>query len=147
MKLFVSARRHRAELAAARGEVARLRGERDVALGQRDTAVFNREQILRQLAEADATNRRVHERNLELGRRISQLTESDPEYAARLERRVARLLLVGARLLAARDAETRRADVLQGRLDDACGLNTAQIDDGRYWQHNRQDKPRVKEAS
>lgn len=114
--------------------VDRLRNERDEALGQRDTAVFNREQILRQLAEADATNRRVHDRNLELGRRISQLTESDPEYAAQLERRVARLLQVGARLLSARTAQDRRADLLQRHLDDACGMPPGGLLDSAPWQ-------------
>ncbi|MGW3025820.1 hypothetical protein [Streptomyces sp. NPDC001221] len=36
--------------------------------------------------------------------------------------------------------EKRRADRLQRRLDDALGLNTSQIADGRLWQHTRTDK-------
>lgn len=116
---FISSRRHREELAAARAETARLRGERDEALKQRKTAVFNREQILRQLAGEEAANVRLHGRILELGRRNSELTESDPEYAAQLERRVARLRKVIARLYAGGHAEKLRADHLQKRLDDA----------------------------
>lgn len=88
---FISSRRHREELAAARAETARLRGERDEALKQRETAVFNREQILRQLAGEEAANVRLHGRILELGRRNSELTESDPEYAAQLEHKAAEL--------------------------------------------------------
>lgn len=116
---FISSRRHREELAAARAETARLRSERDEALKQRETAVFNREQILRQLAGEEAANVRLHGRILELGRRNSELTESDPEYAAQLERRVARLRKVIARLYAGGHAEKLRADRLQKRLDDA----------------------------
>lgn len=40
------------------------------------------------------------------------------------------------------EAEKKRADQLQRRLDDACGLNTSQITDGRLWQHTRADKPK-----
>lgn len=81
-----------AELDAANADRERIRGERDQFKQDRDIARRNREQILRQLAGADATNRRVHDRNLELNRRVSQLTESDPEYAAELERKVAEVL-------------------------------------------------------
>lgn len=120
--------------------VDRLRNERDEALGQRDTAVFNRQQIGGQLAEADATNRRVHDRNLELGRRISQLTESDPEYTAQLERQVAELQQRLAE--AAQDGEwrgrARRAEKriahLEKELDDACGMPPGGLLDSAPWQ-------------
>jgi hypothetical protein len=79
-------------------------------------------------------------RNLELGRRISQLTEADPEYAARLERRVSRLLAVAGRLFLTRRAEQQRADHLQQRLDDALGLNSAAVALGSSWQSRRDDK-------
>lgn len=137
---FISGRRHREELAAARAETARLRGERDEALKQRKTAVFNREQILRQLAGEEAANVRLHGRILELGRRNSELTESDPEYAAQLERRVARLLKVGARLYAGGHAEKLRADHLQKRLDDAA----REAADGEWRGRARRAEKRVK---
>jgi uncharacterized protein (DUF3084 family) len=89
------------ELDAVKADRERIRGERNQFKQDRDTARHNREQALRQLAEAGATNRRVHERNLELGRRISKLTESDPEYAAQLERRLHRMAKAAARYLAA----------------------------------------------
>lgn len=39
-----------------------------------------------------------------------------------------------------RDAETRRADRLQARLDDACGITTPAVDAGSMWQQTRTDK-------
>jgi hypothetical protein len=117
---FVTRRRHEAELAAAKAEADRLRTERDATVSKLATAVYNREQVLRQNAEQDAANRRLHGRILELGRRLSQLREADPEYAAQLEHRVTRLRRVGVRILAAYAAEKKRADRLQARLDNAC---------------------------
>lgn len=35
--------------------------------------------------------------------------------------------------------EKKRADRLQGRLDDAVGLTDPRVEDGRNWQQNRQD--------
>ncbi|HEX2550766.1 MAG TPA: hypothetical protein VHK64_04165 [Nocardioidaceae bacterium] len=37
------------------------------------------------------------------------------------------------------EAERKRADHLQRRLDDALGLNTTAIEDGRLWQSTRTD--------
>lgn len=124
---FVTRRRHNAELAAVKAEADRLRDERDATVSKLATAVYNREQVLRQNAEQDATNRRSHGRILELGRRLSAVREADPEYAASLERRVA-------------------------RLDDACGLDHPAVTEGAAWQARRMDKPRprpttAKEAS
>jgi hypothetical protein len=139
---LVTRRRYQRDIDAARAEIDRQRRRADQAQNNAATAIFNRGQMLRQLAEADAANRRLHERNLELGRRVSQLAESDPEHAAALERRVARLVKVGARLLAAYVAEKRRADQLQARLDDALGLNTTAVIEGSRWQQRREDRDR-----
>lgn len=84
-------RQLQAELDAVKADRERIRGERNQFAKDRDTARYNREQILRQLAEADATNRRLNGRVLELGRRNSELSESDPEYAAQLEHKAAEL--------------------------------------------------------
>ncbi|PWG13939.1 hypothetical protein DF268_08730 [Streptomyces sp. V2] len=83
-------------------------------------------------------------RNLELGRRLSTLAEADPEYTAALDRRVTRLRTVGTRLLAALTAEQHRADRLQVRLDQALGLDSVHVLDGRRWQQTRQDKGAVR---
>ncbi|MEV6504857.1 hypothetical protein AB0M61_01890 [Streptomyces sp. NPDC051642] len=149
---FVSRRRAAGDLADARVEADRLRTQRDKALAERDTATYNRAQVLRQLADADATNRRLMGRNLELGRRLSALTEADPEYAAQLERRVDRLRKVAARLYAGGRAEKARADHLQQRLDQALGLESAGVALGAGWQERRQvhmhfDKPTVEETA
>lgn len=118
----------------AQAEAARQRRRADDAESNTQTAVFNREQVLRQLALADAANRRLEGRNRELGRRVAALSESDPDYAAALERRVARLGKVGRRVLAAWAREQRRADGLQARLDDAVGLSPRGIKDSAAWQ-------------
>lgn len=115
---ITTTRRMRAELAAVKAETGRQRHRAETAEEHAATAVFNRKQVLRQLADADADNRRLAGRNLELGRRISQLAEADPEYAAALERRVARLRKVGARILTAYKTERQRADRLSSYLDD-----------------------------
>lgn len=125
-------RRERREIAQLNICVGQLRSQWDKALAERGTATYNREQILRQFADADAANRRLMGRNLELGRRLSALTEADPEYAATLERRVARLLKVIAR--AGGRAERLRADHLQRRLDDAVGLASPRPLDSSVWQ-------------
>lgn len=51
-----------------------------------------------------------------------------------------RPLVSRARYRAALTAETRRADRLQQRLDDALGLNTHAITTGATWQNRRTDK-------
>ncbi|WP_406156896.1 hypothetical protein [Streptomyces canus] len=149
---LTTTRRHRRELAVAKAETDRQRGRAETALAKAATARYNRGQALSQLADANARNRRLWGRNLELGRRIGQLAEADPEYAARLERRVSRLLTVTARLFLAHRAEKARADHLQARLDDVFGLNTSPITKGATWQDRREtrmkyDKPTAEEAT
>lgn len=124
----------------ARAEAERQRRRADTAERHKVMAVFNRTQVLKQNADADAANRRLHARNLELGRRLSALTESDPEYAAGLERRLQRALKACRRYRAGLAEQTRRGDHLQARLDDALGLNDPHVKDGRYWQQTRSDK-------
>lgn len=123
---FVSRRRYE----AARATADRLRDERDKARAQRSEFRTAAVTASRQLAEADATNRRLDGRVLELGRRISALTESDPGHLAAMEQE-----LVAARAEAA--AEKRRADQLQKRLDDAVGLGADRIADSGPWQPAR----------
>lgn len=127
---FVSRRAYEAVCA----DRERIRGERNQFEQDRNTARAAMRTAARQFADADATNRRLMGRNLELGRRLSQLTESDPAYAARLELRVARLKRVVVRIWAAGHAEYLRADRLQKRLDDAVGLGSDGIADSRVWQ-------------
>lgn len=99
-----------------------------------DTAHFNRQQVLMQNAALDADNRRLAGRNLELGNRISKLTEADPEYTAQLEKQVAELRESLNKALSDARTETKRADRLQGRLDDAVGLTPRGIKDSSPWQ-------------
>lgn len=139
---LVTRRRYEEDLAAAKAEANRQRERAETAEGRTATAEYNREQILHQLAGADAANRRLHGRNLELGQRISKLTDADPEYTADLERRVGRLRRVVARVLAAYAEEKRRADYLQRRLDDVFGLNSSSVAAGSAWQERRETRMR-----
>lgn len=116
---IVTRRRYEADLAAAKAEASRQRRRAETAEGHAATAVYNRKQVLKQNAEQDAANRRLEGRVLELGRRLAAYAEADPEYAASLERRVARLQRVGKRLLAAYALEKHRADKRQALDDDA----------------------------
>lgn len=133
----------------------RLRDERDDAYKARDTAVFNRAQVLRQLAEADAANKRLAGRNLELAVRLSAYAESDPEYLAGLEKRLDRIRRATARYLTALwEARTRLAGVedtealkqriksLEKALDDAFSLDHPAVAAGATWQDRREQKMR-----
>ncbi|MFD3917179.1 hypothetical protein [Streptomyces sp. NPDC058603] len=57
------------------------------------------------------------------------------------ERRIVRLTRAVARLSAALTTQTRRADRLQQRLDDAVGITSPAVDSGDLWQQRRSDKP------
>ncbi|MFG3085075.1 hypothetical protein [Streptomyces parvulus] len=129
---LITRRRHEQETAGIWAMVRIIRGERDEARTERDAFRAAASTSARQFAEADATNRRLAGRNEELGKRISALTEADPEYLADLEQQLATVREELA-------AEKKRADQLQARLDDACGLNSADVEAGRYWQQTRQD--------
>lgn len=124
---LTTTRRLRAELAAARAEAERQRTRAEAAVSRAVTAEFNREQVLHQLAAADAANRRLAGRVEELGRRNAALAESDPDHLADLERQLAN----GRRELA---AEKKRVERLQRRYDDAVGLTTTEIKDSSRWQ-------------
>jgi len=63
----------------------------------------------------------------------------------RLSARLDRMVRATARYRAALAAETRRADRLQARLDNALGLDHPAIDAGAQWQDRRTDK--VKKAT
>jgi hypothetical protein len=89
------------------------RARYEAVLADRTAAQTAMRTTAHQLAEADAANRRLHDRNLDLGRRNSKLTEADPEYTAALEQRVNRLRTVGRRIAAAYAAEKQRADQLE----------------------------------
>jgi chromosome segregation ATPase len=143
---FVTARRHEQELAAAKKEIAALRRRVLDTQERHDEVARAHNRLAKRLSEADAANRRLYDRNLELGRRVSVLAESDLEYAAHLERRKTSLEKAGHRILAAWRREQKRADHLQQRLDDAVGLSTTIVDSGR-WQPGYKPAPKPEVAS
>ncbi|MGA5604046.1 hypothetical protein ACPCUF_23925 [Streptomyces griseoincarnatus] len=138
MSLF--GRRERREIAELEEYVDRLRAERDAARRERDAFRHAGRLAASKFAEADAANRRLEARNLELGRRVTALAESDPEYAAQIEQQLAE-----AREELA--AEKRRAEHLQQRLDDAVGLTAKGIQDSGRWQPGYKPAPKPEVAS
>jgi hypothetical protein len=143
---LITRRRYEEELAAAKAETGRQRERAQAAVNRATTAEFNRGQMLRQLADADAANQRLQGRNRVLDERLAQRAESAPKDAARLQRRVDRLRRIVSRLLEERRQEQHRADRLQRRLDDAVGLTPRQIVDSSIWQPGYQ-KPTPKGAA
>lgn len=143
---FVTRRRYEQERAAAQNEIAALRRRVLDTQDRHDEVARAHNRLAKRLAEADAANRRLHGRNLELGRQVSVLAESDLEYAAHLERRKTSLEKAGHRILAAWRREQKRADHLQQRLDDAVGLSTTIVDSGR-WQPGYKPAPTPEVAS
>ncbi|MEU3283203.1 hypothetical protein [Streptomyces antibioticus] len=91
----------RARYEALEADRERLRGERDQFLKDRNSFKYAAESAARQFTEADATNRRLAGRVLELNVRLSAYAESDPDYVACLERRIACLQQGVARYLPA----------------------------------------------
>lgn len=137
---LVTRRRHEREINALKGRLAQAIEQRDIARFERQAFRAAAETAGRQFAEADAANRRLSGRVEELGRRNSTLAESDPEYLAGLEEQLA---AVREQLA----AETKRADHLQRRLDDAVGLPArGPIKDSSIWQPGYQ-KPKPEVAS
>ncbi|HEY9353732.1 MAG TPA: hypothetical protein VIP28_10790 [Nocardioides sp.] len=140
--LFVLRSRHAVDIKALNADRDRLRRRAETAEKAKATAEFNRLQVLEQNSVLHAANQRLSGRNLELGRRVSRLTEADPEYAAQLEQQVAELREALSQARTEARAEKRRADVLQRRLDDAVGLHYGHIEDSRKWQPGYQ-KPKA----
>ncbi|WP_158073017.1 hypothetical protein, partial [Streptomyces kebangsaanensis] len=99
-------RRERREIAELEEYITRLRAERDKARAERDTAVYNRQQIGRQLAEADAANKRLAGRNSVLQERLEQREDyTEAAYVVQVEKRLDRLARGTARWMAALWAE------------------------------------------
>ncbi|MER6235908.1 hypothetical protein ABT185_07505 [Streptomyces clavifer] len=80
-------------------------------------------------AQATRDARRVAQAAIENHRRLAEQFVTPDE--ALTELAAVRLQLT---------AETRRADRLQARLDDACGITTPAVEAGAMWQQNRTDK-------
>lgn len=130
-------RRH---LNAALDEIVELRARVVATEARHDEVEDKRRRLARWLADAKTANRRMHDRNLELGRRLSTMAEADPEYAAKLEQRVARLRHVGAHILAAYTAEKCRADRLASHLDSG-DLKAIKAWDARVQAHDEWVRP------
>ncbi|MFJ4837129.1 hypothetical protein [Streptomyces sp. NPDC088746] len=99
----------------------------------------------RNAAESDAADylgaaKRTAARNVRLSEQLDAVTAPLRD-ALTYTGRIARLAHAVARLRQDLAAETRRADRLQARLDDACGITTPAVEAGSMWQHRRSDKP------
>ncbi|MEV7491457.1 hypothetical protein AB0O08_11955 [Streptomyces anulatus] len=82
-------------------------------------------------AQAARDERRVAQAALANARRLAEQVAAPDETLAQLREARAQLA-----------AETRRADRLQARLDDACGITQPAVDAGSMWQHRRSDRPK-----
>ncbi|MFD9763226.1 hypothetical protein ACFWXI_06740 [[Kitasatospora] papulosa] len=101
----------------------------------------------RDAAERDAADylgaaKRTAARNAHLGDQLEAARNAAARRpSARHEGRIERLARAVAGLRKELAAETRRADRLQARLDDACGITTPAVEAGSAWQHRRSDRP------
>lgn len=142
---FITRRAHERELAAANADRTRLRGERDQFEQERDAFRTAARTASRQFAEAREAAAAHLAAAVRTAGRNNRLTRSEAQHDANLDAMAARIdraLRGCVRYRAAHAAERRRADQLQARLDDATGLNSAGVADGRHWQATRQDKTR-----
>lgn len=131
---IVSRRRAEAALEAANADRERLRGERDQFLGDRNAAQAAMRTTARRLDEADAALASLHTENARLTKRVASLADTDGDRQVELEEQLAAVREELA-------AEKRRADRLQERLDDACGLSPDGIEDSGQWQPGYKPKP------
>lgn len=141
---FVTHRRHKRVVDDLRAQLTRAIEQRDNARSERNAFRSAAQTASRQFADADAATKRLHGRVEELKRLLAQRPAASTDDTARLENRIKRLRKIVSRLLDERTAETRRADRLQARLDDACGLPArGPIQDSSIWQPGYQP-PRPK---
>ncbi|MFE2073668.1 hypothetical protein [Streptomyces misionensis] len=123
---LVTRRRYENDLAAVDADRARLRVERDQFAKDRDTQRAVARKAAEQFADLDdrytatvIVNTCLTE---ELTAAREQLASTDDGWQAKYE------------------AEKKRADRLQERLDDALGLNTPAVAAGTAWRDRRTDK-------
>ncbi|MGW1814244.1 hypothetical protein ACWCQM_11860 [Streptomyces sp. NPDC002125] len=120
--------RNRQRIADLQVRVEALTEQRDAA--RKDAAEF--------LGAA----KRTAARNVHLSEQLEAVRPPAPlRDALTYTGRIARLARTVAQLRQALTAETRRADRLQARLDDACGITTPAVEEGAMWQHRRSDRP------
>lgn len=123
---FVSRRRYEADLDAVKADRERIRGERDQFAEDRDAQRTAAKTAARQFDDAGSV--------------IACLTDDLDAARERLaEVEAAACDTAAAQWQAQARREKKRADRLQGRLDDAVGLTDPRVEDGRNWQQNRQD--------
>ncbi|MFF3511582.1 hypothetical protein [Streptomyces sp. NPDC002573] len=129
----------RSEAAQHVCKIVELCREIDALTDQRDTAHkrladYGHRRTVSDVLEEHEAHRKALARAIDSGleRNWDQLTED-----------AARLRKAAAEWMADSETERKRADHLQARLDDALGLNTSQVEDGRLWQHTRTDKKGV----
>ena len=150
------ASRHEEELdAAVYAEAARWRKRVQAAEERAKTAERNQQSIARNQGVLVDQYRQVIDRNRALGEQLeaAQVANGfDRAGAQKTAKRIKRLREAVAKARGEASAETRRADLLQSRLDDAVGLNSPAVAAGDGWQARRQqrmtfDKPPTAEEA
>ncbi|MFH8336907.1 hypothetical protein [Streptomyces sp. AM6-12] len=125
---LVTRRRYETDLDAVKADRDRLRGERDQFARDRDTQRAVARKATEQYVALDEryTDTAIVNEHLteELTAVRKQIASTDDGWQAKYE------------------AEKKRADHLQQRLDDALGLNTTAVAAGEQWQSRRDPKMR-----
>ncbi|WP_199572677.1 hypothetical protein [Streptomyces murinus] len=123
---LVSRRRYDADLAAINADRNRLRGERDQFAKDRDTQ--------------RAVARKATEQYVALDERYSDTAIVNSCLTEELTAAREQLAATDDGWQTKYEAEKKRADRLQERLDDALGLNTHAVVAGAMWRDRRTDK-------
>lgn len=111
---LITRRRYLRDLAAERAETRRVKQVKDSFWRQRDEAMAAARTAAEKFVEADATNRRLAGRNVELTRRLEDTTEG--VYVAQLETRLRALAKGTGRWMLAVWSRDRRIGILQQQL-------------------------------
>ncbi|MFE4535638.1 hypothetical protein ACFRKB_11220 [Streptomyces scopuliridis] len=122
----------------SRGRLAAMRTRIEQLAEQRDEARTDAAAHLGAAKRTAVRNQHLTEQLQDV--RAEDLGDSIAD-AIGYERRIVRLTRAVARLSAALTTQTRRADRLQQRLDDAVGITSPAVDSGDLWQQRRSDKP------
>ena len=147
--------RHEDELADAKAEITRQRKRVQAAEERAKTAERNQQSIARNQGVLLDQYRHVINRNRALCTQLeaAQVANGfDRAAAQKTADRIKRLREAVAKARGEAATETRRADLLQSRLDDAVGLNHPAVAAGDGWQARRQqrmtfDKPTTAEEA
>lgn len=141
---IVSRRRYDADLLAAKAETSRMRSERDKFAEARDANRAAARTASRQFTDADEELAATRIVNACLTEDVAKERQVNENLARQIHEMADRLRAYervdGTDWQSKYEAERKRADRLQKRLDDAVGLKPSRIEDSSQWQPANQVK-------